>query len=178
TLEEAARYLKVASVTLYRKARRGEVPAARLGKSWRFHRGQLENWIQQQASLHDRRDRTSSAAMEASFRHLSTRETNAVLNLIRRLKSDYSRELERILLYGSRARGDFRGDSDIDLAVIVKPEDPFLKKEISEKAGQLSYEEGVMFQVLVFSKKEWENPSFKTFLLVERIQREGIKIYG
>ncbi len=41
TAEEAARLLKVSTKTVLRQARAGELPAAKVGRSWRFRRSQL-----------------------------------------------------------------------------------------------------------------------------------------
>lgn len=45
TLDEAAAYLRVHPRTLRTKASEGEVPGAKIGRVWRFHRDQLERWI-------------------------------------------------------------------------------------------------------------------------------------
>ncbi|MGC9317047.1 MAG: helix-turn-helix domain-containing protein [Armatimonadota bacterium] len=45
TLSEAAAYLRVHPRTLRMKASEGEVPGAKVGRVWRFHRQQLERWL-------------------------------------------------------------------------------------------------------------------------------------
>lgn len=178
TLEEAARHLKVAPVTLYRMARRGEVPAAKFGRSWRFHTDQLESWIRKKA------ERSPALAGEKpdspKFRHLSTRETAAVLGFIALLKNHFSEHLRRVVLYGSRARGDFRADSDIDLLIVLKGTErdlPQWEKRIHSLARGFSFREDILLQILVMSEEEWKRPSFKTFLLSEKIKREGIVLH-
>jgi predicted nucleotidyltransferase len=52
--------------------------------------------------------------------HLTLEETNAVLDYKRRLAQNLGPELIKIGLYGSKARGDFNHNSDIDLLVVVK----------------------------------------------------------
>jgi len=169
TLEEAAKFLRVSSVTLYRRAQRREVPAAKLGRGWRFHRQQLEDWIRNPPALH-----TSPSPSSSVFRHLSTHEAKSVLDLIKEIQREG--HIERIFLFGSRARGDFKEDSDIDLLVVLNAEDPIFRKTILEKARQKSLDQGIVLQILVLSQKEWGDPSFKTFLLVEKIRREGIPL--
>ncbi len=45
TLDEVAVYLKAGKRTVYRLAACGEIPAFKLGGTWRFRRSDLEQWI-------------------------------------------------------------------------------------------------------------------------------------
>lgn len=45
TLEEVAAYLKAGRRTVYRLAANGQIPAFKLGGTWRFHRAELDRWI-------------------------------------------------------------------------------------------------------------------------------------
>ncbi|MCP5425343.1 MAG: helix-turn-helix domain-containing protein [Gammaproteobacteria bacterium] len=45
TLEEVAAYLKAGKRTVYRLAQKGEIPAFKLGGTWRFRRSDLDHWI-------------------------------------------------------------------------------------------------------------------------------------
>jgi len=45
TVREAAKLLRLGDVTLYRLAQRGKIPAVKVGGSWRFSRGMLEEWL-------------------------------------------------------------------------------------------------------------------------------------
>lgn len=45
TLEEVAAYLKAGKRTVYRLAQKGEIPAFKLGGTWRFRRSELDSWI-------------------------------------------------------------------------------------------------------------------------------------
>ena len=44
-VDEVARYLGVVPDTIYRKARRGEIPAVKMGKMWRFPKETLDKWL-------------------------------------------------------------------------------------------------------------------------------------
>lgn len=48
TAEEAAAYLKVNTVSLYRFLRDGLVPGYRVGTTWRIRIRDLEQWIEDQ----------------------------------------------------------------------------------------------------------------------------------
>lgn len=45
TTEEAGQYLKVSRTTLRRWADEGRIPAAKIGKEWRFRRSELDAWV-------------------------------------------------------------------------------------------------------------------------------------
>ncbi|WP_298293399.1 helix-turn-helix domain-containing protein [Thiomonas sp.] len=45
TLDEVAAYLKAGKRTVYRLAASGEIPAFKLGGTWRFRRSELDQWI-------------------------------------------------------------------------------------------------------------------------------------
>jgi excisionase family DNA binding protein len=45
TLEEVAAYLKLKPQTIYTWAQEKKIPAAKLGKEWRFKRSIIDEWI-------------------------------------------------------------------------------------------------------------------------------------
>ena len=47
TLEEVAEYLKLKPQTIYTWAQEKKIPAAKLGKEWRFKRSMIDRWINQ-----------------------------------------------------------------------------------------------------------------------------------
>lgn len=49
TLDELATYLKRGRSTLYKMARKGLIPASKIGRSWRFDRGAIDEWLRQQS---------------------------------------------------------------------------------------------------------------------------------
>lgn len=45
TSQEAAKYLRIGVVTLKRKAQEGSIPAAKIGRVWRFQKKHLDAWL-------------------------------------------------------------------------------------------------------------------------------------
>jgi excisionase family DNA binding protein len=45
TMDEVATYLKAGKRTVYRLASSGQIPAFKLGGTWRFRRAELDQWI-------------------------------------------------------------------------------------------------------------------------------------
>jgi len=48
TLEEVAAYLRVKPQTIYTWAQEGKIPAAKLGKEWRFKKSMVDKWFNEQ----------------------------------------------------------------------------------------------------------------------------------
>jgi len=45
TLEEVAEYLRVKPQTIYTWAQEKKIPAAKLGKEWRFKKSMIDRWF-------------------------------------------------------------------------------------------------------------------------------------
>ena len=48
TLEEVAQYLRLKPQTIYKWAQEKRIPAAKLGKEWRFRRSIIDRWLDEQ----------------------------------------------------------------------------------------------------------------------------------
>ena len=48
TLQELHRYLKIPKPTLYQLAQTGRIPAAKVGRHWRFQRRSIDGWLKAQ----------------------------------------------------------------------------------------------------------------------------------
>jgi len=46
TIEEVAQYLRVSERTVYEWAQKGEIPAGKLGGSWRFKSSEIKKWVE------------------------------------------------------------------------------------------------------------------------------------
>jgi len=84
--------------------------------------------------------------------------------------------VDRIELFGSRARGDADPDSDMDVFVIVDDLSPELEDYISECAWEAGFKHGIVIVPVVFSRDEWENGPERYSLLAEAIRAEGIQL--
>lgn len=45
TVGELAEYLKVSRTTIYMLAQQGSIPGNKVGKSWRFHKDAIDEWL-------------------------------------------------------------------------------------------------------------------------------------
>lgn len=97
-----------------------------------------------------------------------------LLNKIRNLLIPIDSGIE-VILFGSRARGDFKKESDWDIliltsAVLNKEE----KRKIRDVIFDVELETEQPISTLIYSKKEWE--AFEITPLYQNIKSEGVQL--
>jgi len=85
--------------------------------------------------------------------------------------------LDRLILFGSRARGDAGRYSDIDVVVVLKDDaDEQDFDYVSDCAWEAGFEYGIVIVPVVFTKNEWENGPERYSLLAQAVEKEGVPI--
>jgi uncharacterized protein len=96
--------------------------------------------------------------------------------VLRRLKAElerrYGDRLERVLLFGSRARGDARPDSDWDVAVFLRGYDGNLDEvfRLADLSYDLMMETGEVLSIKPFAPDELA----KRTLFMHNLRQEGV----
>jgi predicted nucleotidyltransferase len=97
------------------------------------------------------------------------------------LAAKYGPHLRSLYLFGSRARGDHRPDSDIDIAVFLdEAPDPLGEQfDLIERGYDIVLDTGVNIQPWVFAQASLSDPAHhRAALLVSTIRREGIPLWS
>jgi len=85
--------------------------------------------------------------------------------------------LDKLILFGSRARGDAGRYSDIDVVVVLKDDaDEQDFDYVSDCAWEAGFEYGIVVVPVVFTKNEWENGPERYSLLAQAVEKEGVPI--
>ena len=83
-------------------------------------------------------------------------------------------------LFGSRARGDARPDSDLDIALLLDgPRGAFIpaKLALDDLAYDILLETGIHIQPLPLWQEDWNRPEgFDNPDLIKAIRREGVPL--
>jgi len=81
-----------------------------------------------------------------------------------------------IILYGSRARGDEKSDSDWDILILVNSEVDLKSEQVfRHKLFDVELELGESFSTFVYNEHEWKSKYWMT-PLYKNISKEGIAI--
>jgi uncharacterized protein len=98
-----------------------------------------------------------------------------VLNRFRAaLDEAYGERIERVVLFGSRARGDARPDSDYDVAVFLRDLDNFGREagRIAEIETDILYDTGAIINALPFKAGSYQEHTG----LMGELRREGLDL--
>jgi predicted nucleotidyltransferase len=80
-----------------------------------------------------------------------------------------------VILYGSRARGDARTDSDYDLLVLVDGEvDWIVEDQIRQRLYPLELATGAVLTVQAYSRRAWVSPLYQAMPFIQYVERDGI----
>jgi len=82
--------------------------------------------------------------------------------------------VRRVVLFGSRARGDARDGSDFDVLVVVSERTREVREAVLDVAVEMMDSHEALFASLVYDEVEWTRA--RKFPLAWRIQEEGIEV--
>ncbi len=105
---------------------------------------------------------------------LTTNERNALEQFVQQLHRRFGERVQSVSLFGSKARGDFGPDSDIDLLVRLDDDDPDLRWEAQRLAARISLEYGLLLSVRAVSRSQWDRLARYHSPLYQALRSEGI----
>jgi len=104
-------------------------------------------------------------------------EINARLNeLRRRLENLLGPDASKMVLFGSRARGDYSDNSDVDVAILVRGLTREMKNRILEEVAEFELEHLLPISALVLSEDEFNHLKMRERRIALDIEREGIPL--
>jgi uncharacterized protein len=102
----------------------------------------------------------------------------AIGEFVRRLRQDLPAHLVDIRLFGSEARGEAVPESDIDILVVVQPDDrrTALETQIVDIAFDVNLEFSVFVSPTVVTPAILNHPVWSESPFIETVRREGIRL--
>lgn len=94
----------------------------------------------------------------------------------RKVNDVFRKDSPRLILFGSKAKGNFKSDSDTDIIVILKKPTLSKKRAISNFAAEIFLDKNIDISPHIYSEKEFKELSALETPFMLSIKKEGIKI--
>lgn len=82
----------------------------------------------------------------------------------------------RMVIYGSKARGEAGPDSDLDMLLIVKNDAAHLKRELRRIGYLLAASSEAVPSILAYTEAEWENRRKSGSAFLEVVERDAVPV--
>ncbi len=102
------------------------------------------------------------------------RNDRIVKDFIATIRKRFDSQLQKVILFGSRARHDARKDSDIDILLIFHDANKEIKDFIDETAATLLFEKGILLSTFILTEGQYSQMQFEPFII--NAQKEGVAL--
>ena len=99
--------------------------------------------------------------------------TDEILSKFRKGLSPVKSQIKKMILFGSRARGDFRPDSDYDLLLVVSKKDQELTTMLYNNVMDILLSTGKLLSLKIFKEEEFTRLAGIPTPFMSRILKEG-----
>jgi predicted nucleotidyltransferase len=124
------------------------------------------------------REKTASQPGLAELWYLTDQEKAALSEFVARLREKYADQVMLVVLFGSKVRGDFDEESDLDVLVVVEGNDRWPDwREISDLTSDLLLNYEVNISALVFNEEYYRWLTEHRTPIYNNTTREGILIW-
>lgn len=112
-------------------------------------------------------------------RYLTASERVGVRLFVERVRSRFGDKILKCCIFGSKVRGDYKFDSDIDILLVVDSDDWRIRNEISDIAAEIdavdiAYGPGSGLSPVVYSRREYEKNRYFGTMFIREVEREGV----
>ena len=84
--------------------------------------------------------------------------------------------LDEMKAYGSRVRGDFSPESDLDICLLLRETSPEIEALISRLAWEVGFGHQVIITTVEYTPAIWYNSPLKESPFIKAINQEGITL--
>ena len=92
------------------------------------------------------------------------------------LEASHPGVVVRMVIYGSKARGDACEDSDLDVLLVVKDGAGRLKRPLREIGYDLAATSDAVPSILAYTQEEWEDRKRRGFPFPKAVEHDGVSV--
>lgn len=107
---------------------------------------------------------------------MNEKDKQIILDLKKRLPGDVSTRIKKLIVFGSRARGEGTEDSDLDLIVLVDDKTPDIETMIDDIVYEVmwDYDFKPIVSLKVFAEAQFKNAVDKGLSFYKHVEKEGV----
>lgn len=118
--------------------------------------------------------RSAHETTASTIEHLTPQERTLVEQFVSAIKQELGRQIVFMMLFGSKVRGDFSPESDLDMLIVLKAVTPAIRRRVYDILFELDpYWEGKLSPVLYTLKNFQINEEIESPFIAQ-IKKEGI----
>lgn len=111
------------------------------------------------------------------FKHLTAQERAALAEYVDRLQSEFGDQILRVILYGSKVRGDFDAESDIDVCVVVRDLTLQRRHALIAMGVDVDLKHNVLIGDFIVDEKQFKRMAEYREPIYRDLQQEGIELW-
>ena len=108
---------------------------------------------------------------------LTPAEQAALEDFVNAVRGSLGSEVVDVQLFGSKARGDATPDSDVDVLVVVRRDEPKLIDALYDLLLDACLSHNVYISLKVFSEAEYERLNHPRTPFMQNVAKEGVALW-
>ncbi len=109
---------------------------------------------------------------------MDERDKSLILEFKKRLPSDVESHLKRLIIFGSRAKGEATEDSDLDVIILVDERTSDIERKLEDVVYQVMWNHDFkpIISLKVFSESQFSDALNRGFSFFRHVEKEGVSV--
>lgn len=109
---------------------------------------------------------------------MDKRDREIISELRRRISEEGLSGLKKLIVFGSRARGEAPEDSDLDIVALVAEKTPEIEKKLGDIVYQVmwDYDFTPIISLKIFSESRFKEAFKKGFSFYRSVEEQGVSV--
>ena len=106
--------------------------------------------------------------------YLNEVEKKVVRSFVKELRDNLGNKIVRVVLFGSKARGDFGKESDIDIFVLVREKTFQIRDKVGDLTADYLFDYDIPLSPVLYDLYEYQRNKELGSFFFENVEKEGI----